>query len=72
MMWARTTIRIDDELYRAVKEHAARSGRTIGAVIEDAIREAFRRREHAGDVQPTPTFGAQEPRRAWTWAAMPH
>jgi hypothetical protein len=34
----RTTIRIDDELYRAVKERAARSGRTIAAVLEDAVR----------------------------------
>ncbi len=34
----RTTIRIDDDLYRAVKERAARSGRTIAAVLEDAVR----------------------------------
>lgn len=54
----RTTIRIDDELYRTVKERAARTGRTIGAVVEDAIREAFQRRERGHpEVQPTPTFG---------------
>jgi hypothetical protein len=34
----RTTIRIDDDLYRAVKERAARSGRTVAAVLEDAVR----------------------------------
>ena len=34
----RTTIRIDDDLYRALKERAARSGRTIAAVLEDAVR----------------------------------
>ncbi|MGD9696059.1 MAG: ribbon-helix-helix domain-containing protein [Thermoleophilia bacterium] len=34
----RTTIRIDDDLYREVKERAARSGRTIAAVLEDAVR----------------------------------
>jgi hypothetical protein len=34
----RTTIRIDDELYRTVKERAARSGRTVAAVLEDAVR----------------------------------
>lgn len=34
----RTTIRIDDALYRAVKAKAARSGRTIAAVLEDAVR----------------------------------
>lgn len=34
----RTTIRIDDELYREVKAKAARSGRTVAAVLEDAVR----------------------------------
>lgn len=34
----RTTIRIDDELYRAVKERAASTNRTVAAVIEDAVR----------------------------------
>lgn len=37
-MAMRTTIRIDDDLYRAVKERAARSGRTVAAVLEDAVR----------------------------------
>ncbi|MFO7531279.1 MAG: ribbon-helix-helix protein, CopG family, partial [Candidatus Limnocylindrales bacterium] len=32
----RTTIRIDDEVYRRVKQVADRSDRTIGQVIEDA------------------------------------
>lgn len=40
----RTTIRIDDDLYRAVKERAARSGRSIGAVLEDAIRMGMKPR----------------------------
>jgi len=34
----RTTIRIDDDLYRTVKERAARSGRTVASVLEDAVR----------------------------------
>jgi len=38
----RTTLTIDDELYRSVKERAARSGRTDGAVLEDAIRIGLR------------------------------
>jgi hypothetical protein len=38
MRTVRTTIRIDDDLYRTVKERAARTGRSIGAVIEDAVR----------------------------------
>jgi Ribbon-helix-helix protein, copG family len=34
----RTTIRIDDDLYRAVKERAASTRRTVAAVLEDAVR----------------------------------
>lgn len=37
----RTTIRIDDELYRTVKAQAARSGRTVAAVLEDAVRRGL-------------------------------
>jgi predicted transcriptional regulator len=41
----RTTIRINDELYRDVKATAARSGRTVAAVLEDALRRGL----HADD-----------------------
>jgi plasmid stability protein len=34
----RTTVRIDDELYRRVKLRAASQGRTVAAVLEDAVR----------------------------------
>jgi plasmid stability protein len=37
----RTTIRIDDELYRSVRQRAAASGRTVGEIIEDAVRQAL-------------------------------
>jgi hypothetical protein len=37
----RTTIRIDDDLYRKVKALAARSGRTVGSVLEDAVRRGL-------------------------------
>lgn len=38
----RTTIRIDDQLYRELKANAARSGRTVAAVLEDAVRRGLR------------------------------
>jgi hypothetical protein len=34
----RTTVRLDDRLLREAKQLAARSGRTLTAVIEDALR----------------------------------
>jgi plasmid stability protein len=53
----RTTIRIDDDLYRAVKERAARSGRTVSAVLEDAVRIGLAppEREHASRFVVRPT-----------------
>lgn len=47
----RTTIRIDDDLYREVKAMAAQQGRTVGEVIEDAIR-AHRAQQRAADELP--------------------
>lgn len=46
----RTTIRIDDQLYRRVKERAAATGRTIGDVIADAVRLALDRDDTDEDV----------------------
>lgn len=37
----RTTIGIDDDLYREVKVRAARSGRTVATVLEDAVRRGL-------------------------------
>ncbi|MGH7332651.1 MAG: ribbon-helix-helix protein, CopG family [Candidatus Rokuibacteriota bacterium] len=39
----RTTVRLDDELLRRTKALAAQTGRTLTAVIEDALREALAR-----------------------------
>ncbi|MDP9281150.1 MAG: ribbon-helix-helix domain-containing protein [Chloroflexota bacterium] len=35
----RTTIRLDDRLFQELKKHAASRGRTLTAVIEDAVRQ---------------------------------
>ena len=59
MRMARTTVRIDDDLYRRVKERAARERRTVASVLEDAVRVGMSR----DDVDPepasfvTPTYG---------------
>ncbi|MFP5341402.1 MAG: CopG family ribbon-helix-helix protein [Candidatus Limnocylindria bacterium] len=41
----RTTVTIDDQLLMEVKTVAARSGRTISEVIDDALRAALQRRQ---------------------------
>lgn len=43
----RTTVRLDDALLAEAKALAARSGRTLTKVIEDALREALSRRPAA-------------------------
>lgn len=54
----RTTISIDDRLLAEAKQAAARSGRTLNAVVEDALREALarQRRERRQPRVPLPTF----------------
>ncbi len=53
----RTTIRIDDGLYRKVKERAARNGMTVGEVIENALRDALRPARRTTPVDELPVFG---------------
>lgn len=43
----RTTIHIQDELFTDLKRIAAESGRTLTAVIHDALRESLARRRAA-------------------------
>jgi hypothetical protein len=40
----RTTVRLDDALLRQAKKLAAETGRSLTAVIEDALRETINRR----------------------------
>jgi predicted transcriptional regulator len=40
----RTTVRLDENLLAEAKKYAAESGRTLTAVLEDALREALARR----------------------------
>jgi predicted transcriptional regulator len=55
----RTTIRLDDELLRRAKRHAIETGRTLNAVIEDALRAALqRRRATPADRAELPSSGA--------------
>ena len=53
----RTTIRIDEEIYRRVKSQAARTGRTVSEVIEDALRDALRPRPRDRRLADLPVFG---------------
>ena len=55
----RTTITLDEHLLNEAKQVAARTGRTLTAVIEDALREALARTAPSGRQKAVrlPTFG---------------
>jgi hypothetical protein len=48
----RTTIRIDDQLLKEAKQLAARSGKSLTSVIEDALRESLARQRGSGRRAP--------------------
>ncbi len=55
----RTTVNIDEHLLREAKQLAARSGRSLGDVLDDALRALLLRPQHRGegDAVTIPTFG---------------
>jgi hypothetical protein len=54
----RTTINLDDALLAEAKQVAARTGRTLAAVVEDALRESLHRRQRtARQAVELPVFG---------------
>lgn len=54
----RTTITIDEQVYREAKAVAARSARTVSQVIEDAVRSSLRSGATApAELDALPTFG---------------
>lgn len=58
LMDMRTTVRLDPHLLAQAKKVAAANGRTLTAVIEDALRESLSRRktQRAGLKVEIPTF----------------
>jgi predicted transcriptional regulator len=44
----RITINIDDELLRKAKDVAAKTNRSMGEVVSDALREVFARQKASG------------------------
>lgn len=57
----RTTVQLPDDLMKAAKRHAVDTGRTLTAVIEDALRAELAREgaEAANEPVDLPTFGSE-------------
>lgn len=58
---ARTTIHLPERLLAEVKKAAAESGRTMTAVIEDALRERLSRRKQPRAAVRLPVFRPKRP-----------
>lgn len=48
----RTTVRLDEHLLAQAKQHAAATGRTLTAVLEQALRESLARRSTLAKARP--------------------
>ncbi len=48
----RTTVRLDAHLLAAAKKRAAESGKTLTAVLDDALRESLARRSAHAKAKP--------------------
>ena len=69
LLHMRTTLRLNDGLFRQVKRLAAETHRTLTAVFEDALREMLARRQKSGRArpEPSPVFHGRGFSPAWTW-----
>lgn len=61
LLCMRTTVRLDPDLLRDAKRLAASTGRSLTAVIEDALREAILRRRSTALAREVkiPTFSGR-------------
>lgn len=57
----RTTVRLENSLFRRIKRLAAEEGKTFTALLEEALRELLVRRQERTEVQrpPLPSFGGR-------------
>jgi len=67
----RTTVRIDDALLNEAKAYAARNGRSLTSVMEDALRQLLNRSTEAAERPRVklPVSGAA-PGPMLTWAEL--
>ena len=57
----RTTLDVDEDVLRAVKERARREKRSAGEVLSELAREALTGNLRGGEIAETPSFYGFEP-----------
>lgn len=79
LLHMRTTINLDDHLFREAKATAAREGRTLTELFEQALRDALAARSTAPPTRrkvtlpsftPRPGFEGLQP--GYTWGNLSH
>ncbi len=60
MMIMRTTIHIDDDIYKAAKDIADAENKSLGEVISSLARRALAPRSYATDADGIPSFVVSE------------
>ena len=55
-MWVRTTIKLDDAIFRAYKQRAAERGTTFAQEVEDALRADLHNRREFAAHEPFETL----------------
>ena len=53
----RTTVNIDEHLLAEAKVRAARTHRSLGDIIDEALRQRFAVADHPAERRSLPTFG---------------
>lgn len=56
----KTTLNIDDNIMRELKQEAARQGQTMSELVESALRMLLRTRKERPKLPPLPTFDGGE------------
>jgi plasmid stability protein len=54
----RTTVNIEEHLLAEAKVRAARTHRSLGDIIDEALRQRFAVTDHPSERRSLPTFGA--------------
>jgi len=57
----KTTLEIDDNVMRRLKQQAARQGKTISELVEAALRKALETESPRGKLPPLPRFRSGGP-----------
>ncbi len=58
----RTSMNLPDALLAAAKQRAARDGRTVTSLVEEALRDLLDRHPSRMTVEPLPTYAAPDSR----------